>query len=44
MVKEISVRGLDIDDFIDEKVKEIKDVVGDGTAINALSGGVGSLR
>ncbi|MGZ7194358.1 MAG: GMP synthase (glutamine-hydrolyzing) [Halobacteriota archaeon] len=42
MIKESTVRELDVEEFIHEKVKEIKGVVGDGTAINALSGGVGS--
>ncbi len=42
MIKEITARELDADSFIHEKVKEIKDIVGDGTAINALSGGVDS--
>lgn len=42
MIEEITARELDVDDFINEKVKEIRDIVGDGTAINALSGGVDS--
>ena len=42
MIKEITVRELNTERFIDEKVKEIKETVGDGTAINALSGGVDS--
>ncbi len=42
MSKEIIVNELNDEGFISEKVKEIKDVVGDGTAINALSGGVDS--
>jgi GMP synthase (glutamine-hydrolysing) len=42
MTTEIAVAELKTEDFISEKVKEIKDVVGDGTAINALSGGVDS--
>jgi GMP synthase (glutamine-hydrolysing) len=42
MSKEITARALDVDGFITEKVKEIKERVGDGTAINALSGGVDS--
>lgn len=42
MSKEITVQELDTERFIDEKVKEIQDAVGDGTAINALSGGVDS--
>ena len=42
MTTEIAVAELKTKDFISEKVKEIKDAVGDGTAINALSGGVDS--
>ncbi len=42
MVQEIAAKKLDADRFIDEKVNEIKTAVGDGTAINALSGGVDS--
>ncbi|MBW2622548.1 MAG: ExsB family transcriptional regulator [Deltaproteobacteria bacterium] len=42
MVKEITVEELDIERFINEKVEEIKEAVGDGVAINALSGGVDS--
>lgn len=42
MAKEIKVEDLDKEQFIEEKVGEIKDAVGDGTAINALSGGVDS--
>jgi GMP synthase (glutamine-hydrolysing) len=42
MIKEITARELNIDDFINEKIKEIKETVGDGIAINALSGGVDS--
>jgi GMP synthase (glutamine-hydrolysing) len=42
MATEIAVAELKTEDFINEKVKEIKDAVGDGTAINALSGGVDS--
>ncbi len=42
MIKEITARELDSDDFINEKIKDITDIVGDGTAINALSGGVDS--
>ncbi|NLN59557.1 MAG: ExsB family transcriptional regulator [Deltaproteobacteria bacterium] len=42
MVQEITLQSLDADRFIDERVKEIQDVVGDGIAINALSGGVDS--
>ncbi len=42
MIKEITAQELNPEQFIEEKVKEIKNVVGDGTAINALSGGVDS--
>jgi GMP synthase (glutamine-hydrolysing) len=42
MSQEITAQELDIDQFIEEKVKEIRKQVGDGTAINALSGGVDS--
>jgi len=33
---------MDVNKFIEEKIKEIKEVVGDNIAINALSGGVDS--
>ncbi len=42
MIKEITLQELNPEKFIIEKVKEIQDTVGDGTAINALSGGVDS--
>jgi len=42
MIKEITAQKLNTENFIDEKVKEIQQVVGDGMAINALSGGVDS--
>jgi GMP synthase (glutamine-hydrolysing) len=42
MLTEITARELNPERFIDEKVKEIKSAVGDGMAINALSGGVDS--
>ena len=42
MIKEITAKELDTDRFINEKIKEIKEIVGDGLAINALSGGVDS--
>jgi len=42
MIKEITAQDLNVERFINEKVKEIKAVVGDGMAINALSGGVDS--
>jgi GMP synthase (glutamine-hydrolysing) len=42
MIEEITAQALDIRAFITDKVKEIADTVGGGTAINALSGGVDS--
>ena len=42
MITEITVKELDAERFIDEKVGEIRAAVGEGTAINALSGGVDS--
>ena len=42
MTKEITARDLNTDRFINEKIKEIQSAVGDGIAINALSGGVDS--
>jgi len=42
MTTEIAVEELKTEDFISEKVKDIKEAVGNGTAINALSGGVDS--
>ena len=42
MVKEITVQDLNAEQFIEEKTGEIKASVGDGMAINALSGGVDS--
>jgi GMP synthase (glutamine-hydrolysing) len=42
MTNEIAVEELKTEDFISEKIKEIKDTIGDGTAINAISGGVDS--
>ncbi|MBN2214024.1 MAG: hypothetical protein JW723_07260 [Bacteroidales bacterium] len=42
MIKEITLQELDPAKFISEKAEEIKKVVGDGIAINALSGGVDS--
>ena len=41
-LKEIEIKNLKINEFIEERIKEIKDTVKDGTAINALSGGVDS--
>lgn len=42
MVQEITLQELDPAAFISEKIDEIKKVVGEGIAINALSGGVDS--
>ncbi len=42
MIKEITTQELDATSFISEKVNEIREIVGNGTAINALSGGVDS--
>jgi len=42
MSEEITAAALDPERFIEEKVVEIRRVVGDGIAINALSGGVDS--
>ena len=42
MITEIKAHELNTEQFIAEKVSEIRAAVGDGTAINALSGGVDS--
>jgi len=42
MIKEITLQELNPSHFIDEKVNEIRNTAGNGTAINALSGGVDS--
>jgi GMP synthase (glutamine-hydrolysing) len=42
MIKAIAVKDLNTEQFIQEKTAEIKTAVGDGMAINALSGGVDS--
>lgn len=42
MPDEITAQQLDPERFIEGKVEEIRSVVGDGTAINALSGGIDS--
>lgn len=42
MIKEIPADQLNTEQFIEEKVREIREMVGKGTAINALSGGVDS--
>jgi GMP synthase (glutamine-hydrolysing) len=41
-IQEIKLEDLDAERFIGEKIKEISSTVGDGLAINALSGGVDS--
>lgn len=41
-VKEIELKDLDAKRFMEEKVKEISSLVGGGSAVNALSGGVDS--
>jgi GMP synthase (glutamine-hydrolysing) len=41
-IKEITLRELNPRRFIEEKVSEIQSIVGDGTAVSALSGGVDS--
>ena len=41
-IKEITVEELRVNDFIEEKTREISTLVGEGVAINALSGGVDS--
>ncbi|MBN1521328.1 MAG: ExsB family transcriptional regulator [Candidatus Aureabacteria bacterium] len=42
MITEITMNKLDTREFIDKKAQEISSAVGNGTAINALSGGVDS--
>src|SRR5512136_1297322 len=42
MIKEITIQALDPEQFVKEKVSDIRNTVGEGTAINALSGGVDS--
>ena len=41
-ISEIKIEDLNQEKFIEEQVKEISSAVGDGLAINALSGGVDS--
>ena len=41
-IKEITAKNMNTNKFIEEKVREIREAVGDGFAINALSGGVDS--
>jgi len=40
--KEIKAKNMNTKIFIEEKVREIRNIVGDGMAINALSGGIDS--
>ena len=42
MIKELKAKGLNTKRFIEARVEEIRETVGDGLAINALSGGVDS--
>ncbi len=42
MIKEITLQELNTSDFINTKIEDIRKAVGDGIAINALSGGVDS--
>jgi len=42
MIQEITAANLNTDEFIEDKIARIRETVGDGTAINALSGGVDS--
>lgn len=42
MIQEITLEQLNPEKFVDEKIAEIRDAVGNGMAINALSGGVDS--
>jgi GMP synthase (glutamine-hydrolysing) len=42
MIKEITLQELSSKEFIEEKVRDISSIVGSGSAINALSGGVDS--
>ena len=41
-IQEVKAQGMDRESFINERVKEISQAVGEGIAINALSGGVDS--
>lgn len=41
-IKEILLKDLNVKKFIEEKINEISSAVGDGLAVNALSGGVDS--
>ena len=41
-IKEIKAKNMNVKKFIDDKVRNIRETVGDGLAINALSGGIDS--
>lgn len=41
-IKEVKASTMNVEKFIDEKVRAIREAVGEGSAINALSGGVDS--
>ncbi len=41
-IKEIKAKNMNVKKFIDDKIRHIRETVGDGLAINALSGGVDS--
>ena len=41
-VKEIKATNMNVGEFIEDKVRDIREAVGDGFAVNALSGGVDS--
>ncbi|MFH0844372.1 MAG: ExsB family transcriptional regulator, partial [Pseudomonadota bacterium] len=41
-IREISLEKLEPEKFVSQKIEEIASIVGDGLAINALSGGVDS--
>ena len=41
-IQEIKAKDLKLKKFIEEKVREIREIVGDGIAVSALSGGVDS--
>ena len=41
-IKEIKAGAMNVQKFIDDKVRAIRQAVGEGYAINALSGGVDS--
>ena len=41
-MKEIKASAMNVEKFIDDKVRDIRNAVGNGLAVNALSGGVDS--